>query len=89
MVAHPSGRMLCLECSDLIKTTKRSNAIAHFDVKYGSTYAGMTMELRKETVEKLTNRRHRQQAMIKGSTDENKKAVLASVQNAYALNKRR
>ena len=88
MVAHHSGGMLCLECSDVIKTTKRSNAKAHFDVKHGSTYAGMTMEFRKERVEKLKNSRHRQQSMMRGPTDQNKKAVLASAQIAYALNKK-
>ena len=88
MVSLHSGGMLCLECSNTIKTTKRSNAKSHFEVKHGATYSGMTPEFRKERVEALKNNRRRQEAMMRGPTDENRKAVLASAKIAYVLSKK-
>lgn len=80
--------MLCLECNNTIKTIKRSNAKSHFEAKHGATYSGMTVEFRKERVEELKNNRQRQCAMMRGPTDDNKKAVLASMKIAYVLNKK-
>lgn len=78
MVPLPSGGMPCLECKNTIKPIKRSNAKSHFDVKNSATYAGMTVEFRKERVEGLKNNR-RQQTMMRGPPNKIAYSIFVSV----------
>lgn len=88
MTPLSSGGMLCLECNSTIKTVKRSNAKSHYDAKHGSAYGKMTAEFRREKVQSLITSRQRQQTLMRGPTEDNKKAVLASAKIAYLINKR-
>lgn len=88
MVPLPSGEMLCLECNHTLRTVKRSNAKQHFDTKHGPAYAAMTRDFRAARVETLKHSRQRQQTMMRGPSDINKKAVLTSTKIAYVLIKK-
>ncbi|KAF6026489.1 hypothetical protein EB796_015204 [Bugula neritina] len=66
----------CLECNTTVKSMKQWDAKSHYEIKHGQTYNQMNPGFRRERVASLITSLQRQQLMIRGVTDDNKKVLL-------------